>query len=157
MHFCCNVVTGAAGDGQAVLLRALEPIAGLDEMRAARAAASSREPTLLRDRDLCSGPAKLCQAMSIGRAHNGADLLAPASTLRLEAPPGFRPLAPEDRPASARIGLSKHAGEWAARPWRWHAAGNPYVSRTSQRLPRGSGSRCAEIAQRRTPFLVVRR
>ena len=60
MHWCANVVTGTDGVGQAVLLRAGAPIDGLDEMRAAR-------PAARRDRDLCSGPARLCQALGIDR------------------------------------------------------------------------------------------
>ena len=60
MHYCCNAVCGEEGEGVAVLLRAAEPLAGLDRMRAARPAAK-------RDRDLCSGPARLCQAFDIAR------------------------------------------------------------------------------------------
>jgi DNA-3-methyladenine glycosylase len=67
MHFCANVVTGRDGQGSAVLLRAAEPLEGLDSMAAHR----GREAIGL----LCSGPARLTQAMAIGRADNGADLV----------------------------------------------------------------------------------
>ena len=69
MHWCANVVCGPDGEAAAVLVRALAPVAGLEAMRALRPKARS-------DRDLCSGPAKLCQALGIGRADNGTDLLA---------------------------------------------------------------------------------
>ena len=73
MHWCANAVCREEGDAAAVLLRALAPIEGLDQMRAAR-------PAARRDRDLCSGPAKLCQALGIGPSHNGVDLHAPGRT-----------------------------------------------------------------------------
>src|SRR5580704_10101702 len=72
MHWCANVVCGPEGEAAAVLIRALEPIAGVDEMWEARRAARL-------ERDLCNGPAKLCQALGITGADNGADLLLPAA------------------------------------------------------------------------------
>jgi DNA-3-methyladenine glycosylase len=77
MHYCMNVVCGREGVGAAVLLRAVEPIDGIDEMR-------RRRPGV-RDRDLCSGPAKLCRAFDIGRAQNGLDMRMPDAPLRIEA------------------------------------------------------------------------
>jgi DNA-3-methyladenine glycosylase len=68
MHFCANVVTEREGKGCAVLLRALEPVEGLDLMAHRRGVAVQRE------KDLCSGPAKLCQAFGISREENGTDL-----------------------------------------------------------------------------------
>ena len=68
MYYCFNVVTAAKGVGEAVLLRALEPLEGISIMNARR----GRERLV----DLCSGPAKLVQAMGITRFHNGADLTA---------------------------------------------------------------------------------
>src|SRR5436305_6962698 len=73
MHWCCNPVCGDDGEGVAVLLRALAPFSGTDEMRAARGAA------VRRDTDLCSGPAKLCEALGITKAQNGIDLTARTS------------------------------------------------------------------------------
>src|SRR5688500_15918654 len=67
MHWCANVVCGEVGEGVGVLLRALEPVAGLESMRAARPKARS-------DRDLCRGPGRLAQAMGITRADDGDDL-----------------------------------------------------------------------------------
>ena len=67
MHWCANVVCGEEGVAGAVLLRALAPLRGLERCGAAR-------PAARRDRDLCSGPAKLCQALGIDRTFDGADL-----------------------------------------------------------------------------------
>jgi DNA-3-methyladenine glycosylase len=115
MHWCANVVCGPEGQARAVLLRAGAPIRGLDAMRAARPAA--RVPA-----DLCSGPAKLCQAMGIDRAHDGVDLLDPAGGLRLlrddEGPPS-------DPGVGTRVGIRVAADA----PWRWWVRGDPNVSR----------------------------
>jgi DNA-3-methyladenine glycosylase len=67
MHFCANVVTGEAGRGDAVLLRAVEPIDGIAAMRRRRG----------RAQHIADGPAKLCQAFGIDRAQNGISLLGP--------------------------------------------------------------------------------
>lgn len=116
MHHCMNVVTGAVGDGEAVLLRAINPTRGKDDMRTLRAAASGRSPDLIRDRDLASGPAKLCQALSIDRAEDGTDLLDPASPVRIVYGSRGRGVRVCRTP---RIGLGDRTGEWADRPWRW--------------------------------------
>ena len=68
MHWCANIVCGAEGVCEAVLLRAGEPIDGLDLMRA-------RRPGITDDRLLAAGPARLTQAMGIGREQDGASLL----------------------------------------------------------------------------------
>ncbi len=82
MHWCANVVCGPDGEAAAVLIRALAPLAGLEAMRAAR-------PKARRDRDLCNGPAKLCQALGITGADNGRDLLA-----RVKGPVRLRDAGP---------------------------------------------------------------
>jgi DNA-3-methyladenine glycosylase len=123
MHFCANVVCGPPGRARAVLLRAGAPVLGLDAMRAARPAA--RAPS-----DLCSGPAKLCQAMGIDRTHDGADILDPRGELRLvtdgEAPP-------DDPGVGPRVGIRAAADA----PWRWWVPGDPNVSR-GPRPPRSA-------------------
>ena len=113
MHWCCNAVCGE-GNGHAVLIRALEPLAGLDAMRAAR-------PRARRDRDLCNGPGKLTQALGIGKPHDGADLVKGAGGVRIVSD-GMLP--PEQPVAAARIGITKAA----ELPWRWYVDAHPHVS-----------------------------
>jgi DNA-3-methyladenine glycosylase len=115
MHWCANAVCGAEGEGVAVLLRAAEPLSGLERMRERRPAARS-------DRDLCRGPARLCQAFGIDRAHDGADLpTADRGVTILDD--GTAP--PEDPSISTRIGLT--AG--ADLPWRWCVGGHRHLSK----------------------------
>ena len=119
MHWCANVVCGPDGTAQAVLLRAIAPVAGIDAMRAAR-------PAARREVDLGNGPAKLCQALGITGADYGTDLLATgpaaAEAVRLLADG----ISPPPRPASGpRIGITTATD----RPWRWWVPGNPHVSK----------------------------
>jgi len=115
MHWCANTACGEEGEGVGVLLRAAEPIAGLDLMYAVRRAAK-------RDRDLCSGPARLCQAFGITRAQDGIDLVNGDGGL-LIVDDGVA--QPADPMVGARIGI-RHAAE---EPWRWYVRGNPNVSK----------------------------
>ncbi len=114
MHWCANVVTGEEGVGVAVLLRALAPVEGTEAMRRARPRARS-------DRDLCNGPAKLCQAMGLDRRFDGADLVTADRGVWI-ADDGTAP--PRDPYVTTRIGLS--AG--SEHPWRWCVPGDRYVS-----------------------------
>lgn len=115
MHFCANVVCMPSGVAEAVLVRALAPVEGLDLMRAAR-------PGISRDTDLASGPAKLCQAMGITRAEDGADLVTGNHGLRVMDDG----VAPPTQPASSgRVGI-RLASEL---PWRWWVPGDPNVSK----------------------------
>ena len=116
MHWCANAVCGDDGEGTAVLLRAGAPLDGLELMHAARG------PAVRKETDLCSGPAKLCQAFGIDRALDGADLVAGDRGVRIctdGKPPPRRP------GSSTRVGLS--AGR--EHPWRWWVPGDPNVSR----------------------------
>ena len=115
MHWCANAVCGEVDEGVAVLLRAAAPLQGLDLMRSERTKARS-------DRDLCSGPAKLCQALTLTGAHDGADLVAGDLGIVI-ADDGTAP--PAKPGVSERIGLS--AG--ADLPWRWFVPGDPNLSR----------------------------
>ena len=113
MHWCANVVTGSDGDCSAVLLRAVDPLAGIEVMRSRRMAKPRKSP--LRDRDLCNGPAKLCQAFAIDGADDGRDLMDGRVTIVDDG------VAPPPEPGnSTRIGLSPTAGADIA--WRWFVA-----------------------------------
>jgi DNA-3-methyladenine glycosylase len=119
MHWCANVVCGEEGVARAVLLRAVAPVSGLEAMRAAR-------PGARRDRDLGSGPAKLCQAFGITGADDGVDLVdgagGGAGALRLLTDGACPPRRPGRGP---RVGISVGA----ELPWRWWVTGDPNVSR----------------------------
>jgi DNA-3-methyladenine glycosylase len=114
MHWCANAVCGDR-DGLAVLLRAAAPLDGLAAMRAAR-------PAARRDRDLLSGPAKLCQAFGLSGVDDGADLVRGETVL---ADDGTAP--PEHPDVGPRVGLA--AGKGDEFPWRWWVPGDPNVSR----------------------------
>lgn len=122
MHFCFNLVCGRRGVPLAVLIRALEPQEGLDEMRLRRSVKSRK---LIPEWDLCSGPAKLCQALEIDRAMNGIDLVTDPH-LFLERARRTR-LDDNSLSNTARIGID-YAQDWAAEPLRWHLRNNPHVS-----------------------------
>jgi len=116
MHWCANAVCGDLGESSAVLLRAAAPLAGLEVMRERRGAVARR------DRDLCSGPAKLCQAFGIAKAFDGADLVAGDEAVQIVDDGTPPPVTPG---VSRRIGLS--AG--VEHEWRWFVPGDPNLSR----------------------------
>lgn len=111
MHYCVNIVTGEEGNGEAVLVRALQPVDGLELMRRRRGQTD--------DMNLTDGPAKLAQALGLDKAHNGVPLLE-GGRLRLE--PGINPRAIT---RTTRIGISQAQHM----PWRFYMTGNPYVSK----------------------------
>ena len=121
MHECLNVVAydDARAEAGAVLLRALEPVAGVDLMRRRRQRATDA------DSRLCSGPARLCQALAVDRSFDGHDLTM-SDRLWLARPADGS--TPGDIATGPRIGV-EYAGEWASRPWRFWLAGHPSVSR----------------------------
>jgi DNA-3-methyladenine glycosylase len=126
MHHCLNVVTEAAPRPAAVLVRAVEPVAGVAAMRAARER-TARGAVRAADSRLGAGPGLVAAAFDIDRACTGVDLCDPASELRLEARPGDEP--DPAILATARIGIA-YAGEpWISVPWRFVAAGSPSLSR----------------------------
>jgi DNA-3-methyladenine glycosylase len=111
IHSLLNAVCEPDGEAAAVLIRALEPTAGLERMRARRGGRP--------DTDLCSGPGKLTEALGVGLEANGAEL--DRDPFRLLPPAGPSP----EVVAGPRIGITKAV----ERPWRFCAAGSPYVSR----------------------------
>ena len=120
MHFCANVVCEEDGVAAGVLLRALEPDSGVEAMRARRGAS---EPRLL-----ASGPARLAQALGIGREHNGLPVWRPPLAI-LPRPTG----APAPRiVTTARIGV--RGGD--QKPWRFVDAGSRHLSRPLPRAQR---------------------
>jgi len=123
MYWCLNVVTEEAGFPAAVLVRALEPLEGVDLMRARRAGRP--------DHELTTGPGKLCAALGIDRRLNGVDLTS-SEELFLE---DDVPVDPNRIAASPRIGLNDKVGSAAVVPWRVYLAGNRFVS--AQKARRG--------------------
>ena len=116
MHFCANAVCGLEGTAQAVLLRALCPVEGLELMRAARG-------PQVADGNLASGPARLCQAFGISRVDDGADLVTGDCDLLIVDDGTPPPAAPG---ISGRIGVA----EAQELPWRWWVEGDVNVSRS---------------------------
>lgn len=117
VHWCANIVCGPVDRPGAVLIRALEPLCGIEGMRLDR-------PKARVETDLCSGPGKLCAALGITGEHDGGFLLAPDAIVRLV--PGSPPEAVATGP---RVGISKAVN----RAWRFVVAGNPHVSRPRPR------------------------
>ena len=125
VHWCFNAVTREAGLPSAVLVRAIEPVDGLQLMRTRRAAAR-------KDVDLTNGPGKLCAALGIDVRHNARPLNRRPILIR-----EGEPVSPEKVVVTPRIGITQHA-DW---PLRWIIDGNPYVSRTPRTFPRQPAKR----------------
>jgi len=113
LHHAINIVTGPAGRGEAVLIRAAEPIDGVEIMQNNRGIRDTYK--------LTNGPGKLAQALGVGDTSLSGKILNKSSIL-LE-PGGLK--NEEETAAAPRIGITKAAG----RPWRFYIKGNPFVSR----------------------------
>ena len=144
MYHCLNVVTEADGRPAALLLRAVEPISGIDAMRRARlewlesrfrSRSDDQLPRALSrvaaldEIALASGPGLLCQAFSVTRVDNSIDLCDARSELRLETGDD----APLPMATGPRIGMGSVAEPWHSRPWRFYVPGNPAVSHGARR------------------------
>jgi len=119
MHFCANVVTGNEGTGEAVLIRAVEPLVGIELMT------KNRFPNLqsLNHQsfiNLTNGPAKFCKAFGLARQENGLDLLGSEISIT-----DGEPISPKLMKRSQRIGIQRGT----EKKWRFFINGNPWVSR----------------------------
>ena len=110
IHWCLNIVCGEEGVAGAVLVRALEPTHGVEEMVARRGVSELRL--------LCSGPGRLAQALGVTRAHDGLAIDRPPFELRPRA-------APVELVTGPRIGITKAVDQ----PWRFGLAGSGFLSR----------------------------
>jgi DNA-3-methyladenine glycosylase len=117
-HFCCNVVTGKEGQGTAVLIRAIEPLTGVDKMiqnRFGRKLKSEKEIY-----NLTSGPGKVCKALNINKSFTGVDLLGDEIFILRN-----KKIKEMDVGISKRIGINRSV----ELPWRFFIKDNPYLSR----------------------------
>ncbi|XP_061905781.1 DNA-3-methyladenine glycosylase isoform X2 [Entelurus aequoreus] len=122
VYLCMNV--SSEGDGAAVLLRSLEPLQGHAVMRQLRASKRKDGARPLKDKELCNGPSKLCQALDVQRRLDRQDM-ACHSEVWLEdtdSPPGV-----DEMVSAPRVGIQSH-GEWAKKPLRFYLRGNACVS-----------------------------
>jgi DNA-3-methyladenine glycosylase len=110
MHYCCNVVVGPAGEGSAVLIRAVEPVRGRDVIEARRGKQGVQAT---------NGPAKICQALAIDKKLNGHKLSELPLILHIKPP-----LAADSIAVTTRVGISKAKDL----PWRFYIKDNPYAS-----------------------------
>lgn len=112
MHYCCNVVTGQDGHGSGALIRAVEPVEGLDVMKRLRHDVA--------DRQLTNGPGKTCQALGIDKQLNGHDLQKSPLVLVLN-----ESLPPDQIVRTTRVGISRAEDV----PWRFYIKDSPFVSK----------------------------
>ncbi|HWX96745.1 MAG TPA: DNA-3-methyladenine glycosylase [Solirubrobacteraceae bacterium] len=124
IHALLNAVCEPEGTGAAVLIRALEPSVGIEEMRARRGPIGDRTP---RDRDLCSGPGKLTQALGIWLGENGGSLT--------DGPVRIAGRSREWRAPAVLVGARVGISVAIDLPWRFCASGNPNVSRPRPLAP----------------------
>ena len=124
MYFCFNI--SSRGEGAAVLLRALEPTAGIEQMKQLRKASTKSKKTKeVKDKELCNGPSKLCQAFGINKANtNMMDMADGESEMWIEDHDGDE----VDVVVSTRIGIAGAGEESANKPFRLYEKDNQCVS-----------------------------
>ncbi len=118
MHYCLNVVTSTEGIGDAVLIRAMQPLNCFDILSLNRF--NTKEPTHQQIKNLANGPAKICQALNISKNENGIDLQSDFIFLS-----NNKLLLPEEIIQTKRIGIKKSVDL----PWRFYIKNNPYISK----------------------------
>jgi DNA-3-methyladenine glycosylase len=145
MYDCLNVVTGPDGAASAVLIRAVEPLTGLERMRVDRLAVARRRRVAregagleraraglarVPDHRLASGPGNVAAAFGIDTSWTGTDLCSEASSLRLERDTADPADSAPDAAVTVgqRVGVGYAGPDWAARPWRWSIAAHRSVS-----------------------------
>jgi DNA-3-methyladenine glycosylase len=117
LYYCFNITTGNVfGKPEAVLIRALQPLEGVDLM-------FMRRPKIKQIANLANGPSKLCLALDITKKHNRHDLTIPPLYLK-DAPP----IPDEDIIRKTRIGID-YSGGWKNKPWRFYIKQNKYISK----------------------------
>jgi DNA-3-methyladenine glycosylase len=116
MHWCLNVVTQDADVAEAVLLRAAEPLRGIEAMR-------ERRPKAKKERELMNGPGKICMALDVDRRMDGQSLRGDSLWLTVRD----LEVADHDIAVSSRVGID-NSGDAAAWPLRFFLRGNPNVS-----------------------------
>jgi DNA-3-methyladenine glycosylase len=133
MHWQLNLVTGRLEEPHAVLIRAVEPVAGVELMAKRRGMSAER-------RELTNGPGKLCQALGIDGSAYGRDLTTGSLAL-YDGPPATVRRSP-------RVGIDYAGRVWASKPWRFCDADSAYVSRP----PRPGATRPSKDLARVRPF-----
>ncbi len=118
MHCCFNI--SSRGEGEAVLVRAVQPMGGLEHMRESRKAAKS-------DKNLCNGPAKLCQAMDINKGCNQLDLTS-SDRMWVEPSPDCEGSGHEVV-ETTRVGIDYAGKEWAGKLLRFYVKGSTFISK----------------------------
>ncbi len=111
MYYCVNIVTGREGNGEAVLIRAIQPVEGIELMHSRRKNKAANQ--------LTNGPAKFAEAMGINRSHNGQSLLGRGEFQLLTG------ITPPSIIHTTRIGISRET----EKPWRFYIANNSHVSK----------------------------
>jgi DNA-3-methyladenine glycosylase len=123
MYFQFNVVVGAVDTPHAILIRAVEPVENIEIMRMRRNAKSKNPNQKMPDKNLTSGPGKLCIALGIDRTFNNEDLLGEKVWLE-----DFKAFSDSEISNGKRIGID-YAEEFAEKPWRFWVKDNLFVSR----------------------------
>lgn len=133
MYHCINI--SSRGDGSGVLLRAVDPMEGIEYMKMQRSRKrKSSNISSMTDGDICNGPSKLCMSFSIEDKTCTAQDLTLWDGLWIEADSESENVKSNDIIASTRIGIDSAGKEWASKPWRFYVYGNKSVSRRDVKL-----------------------